>query len=58
MDNKNHHTPQEKDRQLDIPSEANVDKHINFRDIKGADDNNVRMDDDTTERQRQWQNGI
>jgi hypothetical protein len=53
--------PQDKDRHLDIPQEANQDKHINFRDMEddnAGDDGNRRKDQETEERQRQWREGI
>ena len=51
--------PQDKDRHLDIPSEANRDKHINFVDLESGDnDRNNRNDKETEERQRQWREGI
>lgn len=53
--------PQDKDRHLDIPSEANRDKHINFRDAEdasGETDAGKRKDEATEERQRQWREGI
>jgi len=58
MDNKKQ-TPQDKDRHLDIPSEANRDKHINFREVEeGGYTGDTDIDDATRERQRQWQQGI
>lgn len=51
--------PQDKDRHLDIPSEANRDKHINFREAEDAsDESNTQKDEATEERQRQWREGI
>lgn len=51
--------PQDKDRQLDIPSEANRDKHINFREAEAGDAGAAgEVDETTRERQRQWREGI
>ncbi len=53
--------PQDKDKHLDIPSEANQDKHINFRELEddgsgGA--GNGRRDEVDEARQQQWREGI
>lgn len=53
--------PQDKDPHLDIPSEANQDKHINFLDVEDGTDQNEgagRKDTETEERQRQWREGL
>jgi len=51
--------PQDKDRHLDIPSEANRDKHINFREAEDtSDESSTHKDKETEERQRQWREGI
>ena len=60
-ENNENQRPQDKDRHLDIPQEANQDKHINFLDIE---DNNYgsggsgNKDRETEERQQQWREGI
>jgi hypothetical protein len=52
--------PQDVDRNLDIPSEASREKHINFLDEE--DDNNSRgrqeRDSFVEERRREWQKGL
>lgn len=49
----NNQLPQDKDRHLDIPSEANRDKHINFRDLESEDENaGGGQTDEDKERQR------
>ncbi len=54
--------PQDKDRHLDVPQEANRDKHINFIDIEdpssGRNRRDKRKDHVTEERQKQWKQGI
>ena len=50
-----------KDIHLDIPSEANREKHINFRDAE--EKNNENKDDDTIdefakERRKEWEQGL
>jgi hypothetical protein len=51
--------PQDKDRHLDIPQEANRDKHINFLDVEDtSNQNSNRKDKETEERQKQWKQGI
>jgi len=51
--------PQDKDRHLDIPSEANQDKHINFLE-QDANDTPAEMDidDETRRRQQEWHEGL
>lgn len=51
-------TPQEKDRHLDVPSEANRDKHINFLETEEDNKDRNRKDADISERQKQWKEGI
>ena len=66
MKKKKKNLPADKDRQLDIPSEANRDKHINFQ---GLDDNDIGTtngdvviidtgNDEVKRRRDQWQKGI
>jgi hypothetical protein len=53
--------PQDKDRHLDVPSEANRDKHINFLEIEDPENQNTgnrREDKETEERRKQWEQGI
>lgn len=59
-ENNENELPRDKDRHLDIPSEANRDKHINFLDAEdtSGDDDSGRKDKETEERQRQWKEGI
>jgi hypothetical protein len=61
MKNKKEKLPQDKDRHLDVPAEANRDKHINFREMEeaGNEDNaDAPVDEATKERQRKWKQGI
>ena len=60
MKNKKKQLPQDKDRHLDIPSEANRDKHINFREAEDVDQGDEnRPSDEATKRRRQlWEQGI
>ncbi|MCU7552000.1 hypothetical protein OCK74_22965 [Chitinophagaceae bacterium LB-8] len=53
--------PQDKDRHLDTPQEANRDKHINFLDIENPGDQNKdnrKRDKETEERRKEWKQGI
>ena len=53
--------PQDKDPHLDVPAEANTDKHINFLDAEDTgneDDTTGRKDKETEERQKQWKEGL
>lgn len=48
--------PQDKDRHLDVPAEANRDRHHNYRadeEAEGHEDNRH-----LTERQKQWKEGL
>lgn len=55
----NNQQPQDKDRHLDIPSEANRDKHINFRELESEDNDTAGgQTDEDKERQRQWREGL
>jgi hypothetical protein len=50
---------QPKDRNLDIPAEANRTKHINFLDEEDESrTSNGNNDDFATERRKQWQEGL
>jgi len=51
---------EEKDRRIDIPSEANTTKHISFLDIESDDktDTTDGGDEGTKERRRQWRTGL
>ena len=48
------------DPNLDIPSEANTTKHINFLDIENEPSNRQgkRDDDSNEERRKQWEQGL
>jgi hypothetical protein len=48
------------DPNLDIPSEANTTKHINFLDIENgpASSKGRGNDDSTEERRKQWEQGL
>lgn len=53
------------EKRLDIPSEANREKHINFMDAEEktaseniADDKRFGTSDEDKERRRQWQEGL
>ena len=48
--------PQDRDRHLDVPAEANRDRHHNYGADEQADDN--KEERDLTERQKQWKEGI
>lgn len=51
----------QKDKHLDIPSEANREKHINFLEAEEeTTSNNSRRDDssDDNERRKEWQRGL
>lgn len=60
MKNKKTQLPQDKDRHLDIPSEANRDKHIDFREAENISqgDENRPVDEDIKARQQAWKKGI
>jgi hypothetical protein len=62
METRNRNAGQEEnDRHLDIPGEANQEKHINFLEIEEGGGNrisNSNVDDFAEERRRQWQEGI
>jgi len=44
------------DRNLDIPSEANTGKHVNFREEE--DDNGGAPGQEVGDRRRQWEEGL
>jgi hypothetical protein len=46
------------DRHLDSPSEANREKHINFREVEEESSGNFMVDKNSTERQKQWNEGM
>lgn len=48
------------DPHLDVPSEANRDKHINFREVaeKDADLISFKNKDEVTKRREAWQKGL
>jgi hypothetical protein len=48
------------DRRLDIPGEANTEKHINFLELEEGSNrkSSNEVDDFAEERRRQWQEGI
>ena len=49
--------PQDKDRHLDVPAEANRDRHHNY--LADADeDTSVDSNRKLTERQKQWKEGL
>jgi hypothetical protein len=53
--------PQDKDRHLDVPAEANTEKHIDFSDYESANDQRDQDDHNdkaTEERRRQWKEGL
>ena len=61
MDNNKRKQQDEQDIRLDIPSEANREKHINF--LEAEENNGQRsgsdvVDDFAAERRRQWEEGI
>jgi len=52
---------EKRDPNLDIPSEANTKKHINFLHVEEEsqrDQNNNRRDEFSEQRQKQWREGI
>ena len=56
MKKENTNLPQDKDRHLDVPAEANRDRHHNYL----ADMEEETADDDRklTDRQKQWKEGL
>ena len=56
--NKDRQLPQDQDRHLDMPSDANRDKHINFRENEAGNAPAPEGDDATRERQRRWRKGL
>jgi len=58
MDKERNSIPQ-KDPHLDIPAEANRDKHINFSEAEDdAPDTNRKEDELIKKRREQWQQGV
>lgn len=51
---------QEPDPHLDVPSEANRDKHINFRKLEedGGELLSFKDKDEVKERREQWEQGV
>jgi hypothetical protein len=51
---------QDVDRNLDIPSDASREKHINFLDEEDDNNNRGSQDDDrfVEERRKEWQKGL
>lgn len=43
---------------LDTPSQANKEKHINFREVEEESAENFAIDKSSSERQKQWQQEI
>jgi len=65
MRKKSKDIPGKRDRHLDIPAEANRDKHINFRELEDNDSENTdnpqetRMDNEKIQkRKEEWEKGI
>ncbi|HVG14142.1 MAG TPA: hypothetical protein VM935_04245 [Chitinophagaceae bacterium] len=56
--NKENEEQGKRDPNLDIPSEANTTKHINFLDVEDATSNDERKDDASEERRKQWEQGL
>lgn len=48
----------QKDIHLDIPAEANHEKHINFRDSEAEETADHNREDQLTERQKEWKEGL
>ena len=46
------------DPHLGAPSQANTEKHINFREVEEESAGNFSIDKSTSERQKQWQQEI
>lgn len=46
------------DPHLDAPSEANREKHINFREVEEESAGNFEVDKSTSDRQKQWRQEI
>lgn len=46
------------DPHIDAPSEANREKHINFREVEEESAGNFSIDKTTSERQKQWRKEI
>ena len=53
--------PEPKDPSLDVPAEANTEKHIDFLDIEdpvNEGNSGDRQDQQTKERQKEWREGL
>ena len=48
--------PQDSDRHLDVPAEANRDKHHNY--LADGDEEATDKNSKLTERQKQWKEGL
>jgi len=61
MDNRKENQHPDKDIRLDVPAEANREKHINFLEVEEESaqrsSSNV-VDDFAEERRKQWEEGI
>ena len=56
-----HREKNKTDPNLDIPSESNTQKHINFLDVEldiQQEKNRINRDEFSEERQKQWREGI
>jgi hypothetical protein len=60
MEKRESNLQEEKDPHLNIPSEANTDKHINFLDAEDNGDKSGKKnkDDEIKECQKQWKEGL
>lgn len=62
MNRKDKKLPEEKDRHLDVPTEANRDKHINFPSLEEDGDagreEHPPQDEETVERQKAWKKSL
>jgi hypothetical protein len=55
-DNRKH--SKQVDPHLDTPAEANMEKHINFVEMEGANESDRHKDDFSEKRREKWQKGI
>lgn len=60
MQQKKDKLPQDKDRHLDVPGEANRDKHVNFPSLEEDGDTGQHppQDEETVERQKKWKQSL
>ena len=60
MNNDKERQQQSLDQNLDIPSEANQNKHINFMEVEedSSTKTGINADDFAAERQKQWKEGL